>query len=337
MRAILRCLLGLFLFVAVVPSAVYAQATIAGQVKDSSGAVLPGATVEAASPALIERTRSAVTDGNGQYKIVDLRPGSYVVTFTLSGFSTIKRDGIEIVGGATVTVNADLKVGAVEETITVSGEAPTVDVQNATGQKAFTHEVIDNIPSSRNVGGIGNMLLGVTSSLTGQDVGGSNSAAFTLALHGVADQRVMVNGANTGSLQNGQVGQNIPNTATAQEVTFDFGAVSAELPTGGVRVNFIPRDGGNTFKGFAFGAFTNHSLQGNDLTQELQNRGLTAATSTKENADLSGGFGGPIVKDKFWFFGTARRRGGRLLQHQRGQSECVDVCTGYEPARLQRH
>src|SRR5215470_13761926 len=123
--------------IALIPSLTYAQASIAGIVKDASGAVLPGVTVEASSPALIEQTRSVVTDGTGQYKIVDLRPGTYTVTFALPGFSTVKREGVELSGAFTATVNADLRVGAVEETITVSGETPIVDVQSTTRQQVL--------------------------------------------------------------------------------------------------------------------------------------------------------------------------------------------------------
>src|SRR5499427_6314100 len=102
------------------PATVLAQAAIAGIVKDPSGAVLPGVTVEAASPALIEKTRAVVTDGSGQYRIVDLRPGTYTVTFTLTGFNTVRREGIELTGSFNATVNADLRVGSLAETITVT-------------------------------------------------------------------------------------------------------------------------------------------------------------------------------------------------------------------------
>src|SRR5713101_4672716 len=113
--------------VLLLPVAAHAQAAITGVAKDVSGGVLPGVTVEAASPVLIEKVRAAVTDGTGQYRIVDLRPGTYTVTFTLTGFSTVKREDIELTGAFTATVNADLKVGTVQETITVSGETPIVD------------------------------------------------------------------------------------------------------------------------------------------------------------------------------------------------------------------
>ena len=161
-------------FALALPTAVRAQANsaIAGVVKDSSGAVLPGVTVEASSPALIEKVRSAVTDGEGQYKIVDLRPGDYTVTFTLTGFSTVKREGIELTASFTANVNAELRVGALEETITVSGAAPTVDVQNVVQQRVMTRDVIDAIPvGAKSVMSIGVLIPGVTTN--SQDVGGT--------------------------------------------------------------------------------------------------------------------------------------------------------------------
>src|SRR6187402_2781077 len=118
------------LMVLLVPTLASAQATIAGTVRDTSGALLPGVTVEASSPALIEKARTAVTDGSGQYQVINLRPGTYVITFTLSGFSTVRREGIELTAAAVSNINADLRVGTLEETITVSGEAPVVDVQS---------------------------------------------------------------------------------------------------------------------------------------------------------------------------------------------------------------
>src|SRR5439155_17618468 len=131
------------------PAAAWAQAetgNIAGVVRDTSGAVMPGVTVEAASPALIERVRAVTTDKQGLYRIVDLRPGLYTVTFTLPGFSTLRRDGIELTTGFTATVNAELRVGEVEETVTVSGASPVVDVQNAQQQTTIPRNTRDALP-----------------------------------------------------------------------------------------------------------------------------------------------------------------------------------------------
>ena len=161
MRALLRT--GLVLVCALVPAAALAQASITGVVRDTSGAVLPGVTVEAASPELIEKVRTAVTDGSGQYRIENLRPGTYTVTFTLTGFSTVKREGLELAGAFTATLNGELRVGAVEETITVSGETPIVDVQSAKRQQTLTSDVIAAIPTARVYHSIMNLVPGVNS------------------------------------------------------------------------------------------------------------------------------------------------------------------------------
>src|SRR5215469_18284407 len=130
------------LVLATLPSYAFAQATLAGVVKDSSGAVLPGVTVEASSPALIEKTRTAITDGTGQYRVTELPPGTYTVSFSLAGFSTVKRQDVQVSGAGVITINADMKVGAVTETITVTGETPVVDVQSATRQEVLTNDVV---------------------------------------------------------------------------------------------------------------------------------------------------------------------------------------------------
>ena len=148
MRRFTRCLFAC-LGVLFVPGLVYAQASIAGTVRDVSGAVLPGVTVEAASPALIEKARSVTTDGSGQYRIENLRPGVYSVTFGLAGFSGVKREGIELSGTFVATVNAEMRVGAVEETVTVTGASPVVDVQSANRERVLTAEVINNAPVNR--------------------------------------------------------------------------------------------------------------------------------------------------------------------------------------------
>src|ERR1700681_2235769 len=154
-----------------VPAAAFAQASIAGTVKDASGAVLPGVTVEASSPELIEKVRTAISDGTGQYRIENLRPGTYAVTFTITGFSTVKREGIELTGSFTATVNAELKVGAVSETITVTGEAPVVDVQSVKRQEVVGREVLTDIPIARSFHSVAYLVPGITLSTT-TDVGG---------------------------------------------------------------------------------------------------------------------------------------------------------------------
>ena len=166
---------------ALLPAVASAQTSgIAGTVRDASGAVLPGVTVEASSPALIEKVRTATTDGSGRYDITTLRPGTYTVTFTLPGFSVVKRENVELTSDFTATINADLKVGALEETITVSAESPVVDTQSITTRTVMTREVMDAIPTGRNIQAVGIMIPGTSISLGGggalsRDVGGSGN------------------------------------------------------------------------------------------------------------------------------------------------------------------
>ena len=163
------------------PSIVSAQtSSIAGIVKDASGAVLPGVTVEASSPALIEKVRSVVTDGTGQYKIITLRPGTYTVVFSLTGFTTVKREGVELTSDFTATINADMKVGALEETLTVTGQSPIVDTSNITQRVVMTAEVRDALPTGRNIQAVGIMIPGTSIAVGGggalsRDVGGSGN------------------------------------------------------------------------------------------------------------------------------------------------------------------
>src|SRR5262245_22544615 len=317
---------GLVRFVAVaacvllLPSLAFAQAGIAGNVKDTSGAVLPGVTVEAASPALIEKTRSVITDGNGNYKIENLRPGTYSVTFTLPGFNTVKRDGIELTGSFVANVNADLKVGALEETITVTGETPLVDIQSTARQQVLSKDVIEAIPTGRSYYSLGVLLPGVSSSTN--DVGGQDGGGMaTLTAHGSAggDQRVLQNGLNVMTLQTGggNIGGMIPNQSGAQEVAVDTSGASAERQTGGVAINFIQRDGGNTLKSYSFFTYANEHMAGDNLTDRLitgpygapgvnNAPGLPAVNAIKSNWEINPSFGGPIQKDKIWYYYSVR-------------------------------
>src|SRR5688572_20663724 len=132
-----------------IPSLAQAQATLAGVVRDASGAVLPGVTVESSSPALIERVRIVVSDGTGQYRITELPPGSYNLTFTLSGFNVFKREGLQLAGTGVITVNADMRVGALQETITVTGETPIVDTQSTRRETVLDDAVVNALPATR--------------------------------------------------------------------------------------------------------------------------------------------------------------------------------------------
>jgi len=295
----------LLVCVLLAPISAFAQASIVGAVKDSSGAVLPGVTVEATSPALIEKVRSAVTDGTGRYRIENLQPGTYTVTFTLPGFSIVKREGIELTGSFVATVNGELRVGTLEETITVTGETPIVDVQSTARQRVLDKQVLDALPAGRTMAALGGLTPGVTAS--NQDVGGQlgdGVSAGGLRVRGVGDSRMLMGGVTTNTSYRVLTGAY--NLAAYQEVVVDTGGVGAEQEEGGVRVNIIPRDGGNTFSGTSFFAFANKSTAGHNLTQSLQDRGLRTPDSLKQILDVNPGFGGPLKRDKIWFNAAAR-------------------------------
>lgn len=295
-----------------IPTGAQAQATIAGTVRDTSGAVLPGVTVETSSPALIEKTRVTVTDETGQYRIETLPPGTYSVSYTLPGFNTAKREGVELTGSFTATLNAELRVGALEETVTVTGETPIVDVQGTTRQQALSHEIIDAVPIGRGgVGALNNLGLlipGVTQGAAGfQDVGGTTATANPVSFrsHGgdANDQLMTQNGVSMGdALTTGFFTRLAVNMAATRETTIDTAAVNAELPTGGVRINVVPKDGGNSFEGTFYASFANESMQGTNLTQDLKDRGLTGTNSLKKVYDINPGFGGPLRQDRAWFY-----------------------------------
>src|SRR5205823_1046028 len=256
------------------PSAAYAQAAITGVVKDASGGVLPGVTVEAASPALIEKVRSVVSSDTGQYRIVDLRPGTYSVTFTLPGFSTVKREGIELTGTFVATVNAELRVGALEETITVTGETPIVDVQSAKVQQTVSKEILSAIPSSRNAAGIQALVPGMSNTTDSGGITGVMTGAAG-SIHGgrANDSRTYSDGNNTGWAGGNAGGGNTPNVAGAQEVVLSTSGGLGEAETSGVILNVIPRDGGNTFSGQFTASGANDKMQGSNYTQSLQDQG----------------------------------------------------------------
>ena len=292
-----------------IPSIALAQASIAGTAKDTSGAVMPGVTVEAASPVLIEKVRTTVTDVNGRYQLVDLRPGTYVVTFTLSGFNTVKREGVTLSGSGVVNIDGELRVGSLEETITVTGEAPMVDVRSSTQQRVLNSEAIDALPSSRNYFGLARMMPNTMGG--GNDVGGGliQDVGQSVTVHGSrnVDQRVTVNGVNTMTLQaGGNIGGQTPDVGSAAEVTVDTNSLSADLATGGVRINFVPKDGGNRLSNSTFLNFTNDSLQGDNFSDELRAAGLTTPNRIVNAFDINESLGGPFKKDKVWFWFSTR-------------------------------
>ena len=281
--------------------------------KDTSGAVLPGVTVEAASPVLIEKTRSTVTDGSGAYQIINLQPGTYTVTFTLPGFNTFVRDQIELSGSFVATVNADMRVGALAETITVTGQTPLVDVRSSAVQKVVTKEIVDAIPTGRlgiNLAALQpGIILGAgggvgqanTNALTSQDVGGTAGDTFTdLAIHGgkPAEQRQTIGGLSAATtIRFGESLSSSPSFTAMQEMSVNTSGADASLAGGGVQINYVPREGGNTFKGLMFFSGANGAMQGSNfstieddpVTQPRGPRPQSPARSAEERLRLQSG------------------------------------------------
>ncbi len=305
----LRCVKAVVVLVLLaLPRVAFAQAnaSIVGTAKDSSGAVLPGVTVEASSPALIEKTRTVVTSSTGQYSIVDLRPGTYTVTFTLPGFSTVKREGIELAGAFVATVNVDMKVGGVAETITVSGEAPTIDVTSTRNQQVISGQTVAEIPSSRNYSAFTHLIPAIN--VQQNDFEGSNPALYSVfQIHGGRrnEGQVLVDGMN-GGYQGMGVSGYVPEVGNSQEVVFSLSGGLGEATTGGPQMNIIGKQGGNRFAGTFFMSGTGSAFQGSNLTPEIMAKGLTATGTIQKLWEINPSLGGPIVKDKLWFYGTFR-------------------------------
>jgi hypothetical protein len=313
----------------VMPITVWAQAatgSIAGVVRDTSGAFLPGVTIEAVSPALIEKVRTVVTDGAGAYRIVELRPGTYSVTFSLPGFGSVRREGIELTSSFTATVNAELMVGNVAETITVTGQTPVVDISSARQQTTISRDVLDAIPTTKRLGQYASFIPGATyANPTFQDSGGTAGEGGQFGVHGqrAADEVVNMDGLN----QN-MFGLDVYsyNSQTIQEVVVETGGTSAEAMTGGVQLNIIPKDGGNTWSGSFASSFTGPSLQAKNLDDDLRARGLQTGASIKAFKDHGGAFGGPIARKPplvlhgASLLGLAEVHPGHVLQQEPGQT-----------------
>ena len=307
-RAMVACL-------ALAPAIAAAQ-QIGGTVTDATGAVLPGVTVEARSPALIEQVRTAVSDGNGQYLIVALETGAYTVTYRLPGFGIVVREGIELNSGFAATVDVRLAVGELAETITVSEARPVVDIQNVVQRAVMDREVIDSIPTGKSLVSYGLLVPGMVGAESygtslAQDSGGLTSQTMQrMSIHGGSrhDQLLHLNGLDVGDAwTQGASLAYFPDT-NFEEISFDYSANGADVETGGVVVNMIPREGGNRFSGSTFATFTFPALHADNLDQALIDRGLPSGTLVDENWTVSPSVGGPLVRDRLWFFLTHNRQ-----------------------------
>jgi hypothetical protein len=308
MRTVYRVLFVLAAVVCV-PTLAAAQGSITGVIKDSSGAVLPGVSVEVSSPALIEKARSAVTDNTGQYRIIDLRPGIYTVMVTLQGFNTVRRDGVEVTGTAVSRIDLDMQVGSLEETLTITAESPIVDVQSIRRQTTVDGKVIADLPTSRSYGALFQLIPAVS--------GGSRDVQVTPALvvfggpggRGT-EGRLQVEGLMVGAaLSGGGVSSYIPDIGNSQEVTFSTSGGLGEAEVGGPTMNIVPKTGGNVLRGNLYLAGTSRGMVGSNYTDELQAAGLRAPGELLKLWDFTAGVGGPIIKDRIWYFANVREEG----------------------------
>jgi hypothetical protein len=298
-----------FLLAFCVPVVAWAQASIAGLVRDQSGGVLPGVTVEAASPVLIEGVKAVTTDEQGRYRIEGLRPGPYKLTFSLTGFSTLTRDGVDVPSDMVVTVNADMKVGALQESLTVTGESPQVDVLQASRTQVLTRSIIDALPVSRNVMSIGVLAAGVRPGTP--DIGGSRmTEQVGLRAHGLGgnDAEQLVEGMSIQSLEGPS--QSYFDDMLQSEITVMTSAIPADTSGGGIRLNSVLKDGGNIFSGATFLGFSSGGWQADNVDEELRGapRSIRTANGIKHIHMFSASFGGPIKRNTLWFLVTARHQ-----------------------------
>ena len=291
------------------PASAAAQSAIGGQVTDNTGGILPGVTVEASSPELIEGSRIAVTDGQGRYSIVNLRPGIYSLTFSLAGFGSVVQENYDLPSEFTAELDIQLSVGALEETVTVSGAAPTVDVQQAARVQVLSREVLDNVINTGSPWTQAMMVPGV--SMAGVDVGGSRY---------VNDLQLEARGANakhTTVMQEGMaldlialegvpVMYNQDLATQEMAVQAGGGGGNAEMQAGGVVMNIIPKEGGNTFSGQGYVGHTAGGWISNNYSDRLRQAGTTEAADFNKLFDYSGSIGGPIIQDKLWFHESLR-------------------------------
>src|SRR5262245_4633396 len=302
-------LVGVF---AIAPASAFAQASIAGSARDSSGAVLPGVSVEASSPALIEKIRTAVTDDRGLFRIVSLPPGTYSVTFSLPGFNQVKRDGIELSGAFTAQIDIALQVGGVSETVIVAATSPIADVQSVRRQTTISNEVLTAIPTARSWAATALLIPGIVTI-----GGGPTDVQVTpqMTVFGGAggrnnEGRMQVDGLNAGAGLGGSgVSTYVADISNAQEVVTTTSGGLGEVEVGGPTLSIIPRSGGNSVKGAAYLSGVSGGMVGSNYSDALQAAGLTTPGKLLKQWDFTLGIGGPIKKDRLWYYVTAREEG----------------------------
>jgi hypothetical protein len=295
-------------WLALLPATTHAQSSITGVVTDSSAGALPGVAVEAASPVLLEKVRSAVTDGAGVYRLENLPPGIYTITYTLQGFTTTRREGLQLASNFTATVNTEMRIGALEESIVVTGESPVVDTQSTAKATVVDRELLDLLPTGRTAQTAGALIH--TTVMGSVDVGGTGAMAQnhqTTAGMSEGDLTVTLDGIQLQGFCGNGSSQAYHSPINYEEIVFEAASAGADQSGGGIRQHLIPRRGGNTLSGTFATYYMHPSWQANPLTDDLVSRGLTQGPSLDGLNNVEGGVGGPILRDRLWFFTSARR------------------------------
>ena len=329
MRGRFRFGLAIAVLVALLPAAAFAQDTqITGTVRDAQGGVMPGVLVEVTSPQLIEKVRSATTNENGQYRITNLPVGTYQVTFSLEGFTKSQQNNVVLTTGFAASVNATMTVGQLTETLVVSAEAPAVDVTNARQAVTFEGDQLRELPTARNINSLLNLTPGISSrygnnggfgapgvcvggvgvfcnpGLDGFNVGDPSDGTTRQQGRVMVDGQVINSGTNLAL--GGQTGGYTADIANAQEVNIQLSGALGESETGGASINIVPRTGGNRYAGEFNTTYTRKSF----FDRNTETLGFADALQPIESDhDVSGAYGGPIKRDRLWFYSVARDQG----------------------------
>src|SRR5687768_5330465 len=329
MRLVFRriCLVLMVLGVAFTTTAWAQQTgTLAGVVRDAQGGVLPGVSITVTSPALIGGARTTVTGDTGAYQLPSLPPGQYVVTYEIAGFTQFKREDIIVQVAQTTRLDVELAVGTLQESVTVSGASPMVDISSTTTQTNITKEIYDTIPTGRNPWVMAGLVPGV---VTGRlDVGGTEGMQqYNIEAFGSADSQksFSIDGLKTNwGGSNGGSTMQYYGFEMYEEYNMQTASGAAESDVSGVYMNMVTKSGGNRLTSDHNFYFMNDSLQGDNVNDRLRERlGLqpgqrtgAAGNPIDVSYDWSSTLGGPIKRDKAWFFGAVRR--WRLDQFQIG-------------------
>jgi hypothetical protein len=288
------------LVMAATPAAAFAQAAIVGTVRDSSGGPMGDVTVEAISPALIEKARTATTDPRGRYRIERLHPGTYSVRFTRPDWRPYQLNGIELTGAITVTVDAELSAGALSETVTVTPNPHVIDAHSARRELTLAGDTLRSLPTARTYNSMLVLVPGVLTSAN-DTVTATASTSFPVYGGRTNEGRLMLGGLTVGSPPSGNSATSYAiDVGSAAEVTFIREALG-EAETGGLVMNIVPKSGGNARHGSVFVGGTGGGLQWDNLTPELVRQGVTAATPLTAVYDVAATFGGPLMKDRLWY------------------------------------